>query len=85
MLEAPADLIYCDCIYDGHGVKYASMDVAPVGGRIDKGGFLLRRECFSGFAGPAGIDRAADAWLIEALIRTGVTHTKAPGYLWIHN
>jgi glycosyltransferase involved in cell wall biosynthesis len=86
MLDAgPADLIYCDCIYDGHGASYRLMDVAPVGGRIDKGGFLVRRERFSGFKGPAGADRAADAWLIEALIKTGVTHTKAPGYLWVHN
>jgi glycosyltransferase involved in cell wall biosynthesis len=80
-----ADLIYCDCIYDGHGIHYAPMDVAPVSGQIDKGGFLLKREKFTGFAGPAGLDRAADAWLIEALIKTGATHTKAPGYLWMHN
>jgi glycosyltransferase involved in cell wall biosynthesis len=86
MLNAgPADLIYCDCIYDGHNVHYATMDAAPIAGRIDKGGFLVKRAKFTGFAGPAGLGRAADAWLIEALIMTGVTHTKAPGYLWIHN
>lgn len=86
MLEAGGtDLIYSDCIYDGHGIHYASMIVAPVAGWIDKGGFLVKREKFTGFAGPAGISRAADAWLIEALIKTGATHTKVPGYLWIHN
>jgi glycosyltransferase involved in cell wall biosynthesis len=81
---APADLIYCDCLYDGHGIHYAPMDVKPVCGWIDKGGFLVKREKFTGFAGPA-VDRPADGWLIEALIKTGATHTKAPGYLWIHN
>jgi glycosyltransferase involved in cell wall biosynthesis len=85
LAAAPKDLIYCDCIYDGYGIHYASMDVAPIAGRIDKGGFLIRRDKFKGFDGPAGVNRAADAWLIEGLIRTGVTHIKAPGYLWVHN
>jgi glycosyltransferase involved in cell wall biosynthesis len=85
LAASEADLIYCDCIYDGHGVSYAPMDVAPVAGCIDKGGFLLRRDKFNGFDGPAGMDRAADALLIEALIKPGPTHPKAPGYLWVHN
>jgi glycosyltransferase involved in cell wall biosynthesis len=86
MLKAgPADLIYCDCIYDGHGINYAPMETALVCGWIDKGGFLIKREKFTGFAGPAGMSRAADGLFIEALIKTGVSHTKAPGYLWVHN
>jgi glycosyltransferase involved in cell wall biosynthesis len=84
--QAPADLLYCDCIYDGNGARYALMDVAPSLGRIDKGGFLVRNARFSGFeAFPAGATRPADGWLVEELVRGGISHAKAPGYLWIHN
>jgi glycosyltransferase involved in cell wall biosynthesis len=85
LTAAGADLIYCDCVYDGHGCNYAPMDTAPVCGRIDKGGFLIKREKFTGFAGPAGVERAADGWLIDSLVSQGATKTKVPGYMWIHN
>jgi glycosyltransferase involved in cell wall biosynthesis len=86
MLElSPAALIYCDCIYDGHGCHYQPLQVVPKLGSIDKGGFLLRRELFSDFAGPAGKDRPADGWLIEELVGAGIMHLKAPGYMWVHN
>ena len=80
----PADLIYCDCVYDGHGINYAPMQTRPACGFIDKGGFLVKREQFRGFRGPAGADRAADGWLVEALIKSGATHSKVPGHLWVH-
>lgn len=85
MLHVGADLIYCDCVYDGHGCNYAPLETAPVCGRIDKGGFLIKREKFPGFAGPAGVERAADGWLVEALVREGVSHEKVSGYMWVHN
>ena len=84
MLQSAADLIYCDCIYDGYGVEYAPMNVAPKLGEIDKGGFLIRREKFPGFR-EALPGSPADGWLVEQLVRDGATHAKAPGYLWVHN
>lgn len=82
-----ADLVYCDAVYGGNGCPYPCLlDAAPVAGRIDKGGFLLKRELFPGFQGPFGVDRAADAWLIERIAQTpGARVVKAPGILWVHN
>jgi glycosyltransferase involved in cell wall biosynthesis len=81
-----ADLIYCNCIYNGNGCHYAPMEVEPVCGRIDKGGFLVRRSKFPEFTdGTPGTIRAADGWMIERLVRSGIQHHKVPGYLWIHN
>jgi glycosyltransferase involved in cell wall biosynthesis len=84
MLAPALDLVYCDCIYDGYGVHYAPMEVAPVAGHIDKGGFLVRHEKFPQFPpGPPG--HGADGQLVEQLVREGVSHVKVPGYLWVHN
>jgi hypothetical protein len=80
-----ADLIYCNCVYDGHGCECGFMDTAPVCGRIDKGGFLLRRSLFTGFEGPFGVDRAADGNLIEDLVRKGASHRKVEIVGWVHN
>ena len=85
LTAAPADLIYCDCVYDGHGASYAPMETAPACGAIDKGGFLIKRDKFSGFEGPPGVERAADGWLIEKMVREGINHAKVPGYMWVHN
>lgn len=80
-----ADLIYCNCAYDGHGSECAFFDVTPTVGGIDKGGFLLRRQLFTEFAGPVGLCRAADGQLVEQVVRAGATHQKVPIVGWAHN
>lgn len=82
---ANADLIYSNCVYDGHGCECGFMDAAPKCGSIDKGGFLVRRSLFTGFLGPFGADRAADGWLIEELVRSGASQQKVPILGWVHN
>jgi glycosyltransferase involved in cell wall biosynthesis len=86
MLEPKADLTYCDMLYDPRltGV-YAPIRVEP-GLDIDKGGFLVKRECFQPFPWerPDGL-RMADHFLIDDLIAAGVRHAKVPGVLFIHN
>ena len=80
-----ADVVYCDCVYDaryrGH---YSVMDVSPVMGAIDKGGFIMRRGDFTAFPGKAPIS-FSDGLYIEELVRAGRIFTKAPGVLWVHN
>lgn len=86
MLQAaPADLIYCDCVYDGYGKKYEFWDAEPKLGLIDKGGFLVKREVFPGFNGAPEGPCAADGWMIEQAVKYGATTAKVPGILWIHN
>lgn len=80
-----ADLIYSDCVYSGYGCRAEAMDVSPRLGRIDKGGFLIRRELFPGFRGPEGLDRPADGLLVEAVVAAGARAAKVPGFLWHHN
>lgn len=84
-----ADLIYCDCIWDGRGYgpgeECIHLVAEPRLGKIDKGGFLLRREKFTAFNGPAGVDRAADGQLVEEVIRNGATHQKVNICGWVHN
>lgn len=86
-----ADLIYCNCIWDGRGYgpgeECTHLITAPVTGKIDKGGFLLKREVFRAarFLGPFGADRAADGWLVEKLVASGATHKKVEITAWAHN
>lgn len=80
-----ADLIYCDCVYDGHGGECGVMAAEPKMGSIDKAGFLLRRSKFTGFPGPFGVCRAADGQLVEEVIRNGASHQKVNVMGWVHN
>ena len=82
---APADLIFCDCVYDGHGRIYAHEDVRPEVNHIDKGGFLIKREVFPGFNGAPVGPCAADGWMIEQAVKSGASLAKVPGILWVHN
>lgn len=93
------ELVYCDMLRnddsaDGRkmtgaqGDYYFHWNVAPHVGGIDKTGFFVRRERFTGFqkknttaAGPC----AADGELIEALVKDGIKHGKASGILAVHN
>jgi len=93
------ELVYCDMLrnddsIDGRkitgaqGDYYFKWDVAPHVGGIDKTGFLVRRDRFTGFPkkntdvpGPC----AADGELVAALVKCGVRHGKAAGILVVHN
>lgn len=84
-----ANLIYCDMLYDPRGPRkqYAVIDVQPVCGHIDKGGFLIHRHYFQPFPWQRNAQGlgAADGMLIQDLVTSGVSHGKAPGVLWVHN
>ncbi len=84
-----ADVIYCDCIWDGRGYgpgeECIHLDTAPVCGKIDKGGFLVKRSAFKEFKGPFGMDRGADGWLIEDLVKSRATFKKVGITAWAHN
>jgi len=82
---APADLIFCDCVFDGHGRVYAHEVIRPEVDHIDKGGFLIRREVFPGFNGAPVGPCAADGWMIEQVVKSGASLAKVPGILWVHN
>ncbi len=81
-------LVYCDSLYDDRIVgSYEVMRVQPRLGHIDKGGFLLRRNLFSGFPGTPDENTAAscDAYLIEKLRNDGISFGKVCEVLWVHN
>ena len=84
--KAPAQLIYCDMVYDPTtpDEEYTAIDVLPITGKIDKGGFLVRRECFRPFPWERS-QHVADGLLIESLIAAGVRPVKSPGVMWFHN
>jgi glycosyltransferase involved in cell wall biosynthesis len=86
MLKPQADLIYCDMLYDPRLTgSYAPVNVGP-GRDIDKGGFLVRRDCFQPFPWERedGL-RMADHFLINDLVKAGLSCAKVPGVLWVHN
>jgi glycosyltransferase involved in cell wall biosynthesis len=87
MLKPKADLMYCDMVYDPRGGdRYRVIDVRPEVNLIDKGGFLVRRDLFTGFpVHENGGRQFADGMFVESLIRRGVRHAKVPGVLWVHN
>ncbi len=80
-----AEFIYCDMLYDPRlRGEYAAVDVYPAYGKIDKGGFLLKRSRFKAF--PKISYRSPSDWyLVESLLAEGVRTYKAKGVLWIHN
>jgi len=86
MLAArPANLIYSDCVFDGHGRIYAHWDAKPELGCIDKGGFLIKASVFPGFnAVPQG-ECGADGWMIDQVVAAGASLKKIAGMPWVHN
>ena len=85
-----ADLIYCDQVWAGPskhgGMECNVLDVQPVTGKIDKGGFLVRREVFQrlgGFSAP--FFHTADGEFIERVIKSGASHRKVGIVGWVHN
>lgn len=88
--EQNADLVYCDMLYDPRmfGV-YDVLDVAPQTYRIDKTGFIVKKEWLLKipFPGkePAPGRTPSDGLFIEELIKAGIRHAKAPGVLVVHN
>ena len=87
MLERKTDLIYCDMVYDpriSEEREYKTIEVHPKEGKIDKGGFLVRRSKLLPFPWELSV-QTADGLLIEKLIKNGLSHAKAPGVLWMHN
>lgn len=89
MLEQKADLIYCNVLTDprsrrGGITEYRVLDVKPKKSAIDKGGFLVRRSKFQPFPWERSL-QSADGMLIDTLVKSGISHAKAPGILWIHN
>lgn len=84
------DLVYCNMVYDSpmplSNYHYGDLDVQPKLGRIDKTGFMLRREWFKKFPNKsaAGSFSMSDGHLIDQLMKLGIKHGKAPGRLIIH-
>lgn len=84
------DLVYCDEVYDSpmplSNYHYGLLEVSAKMGRIDKTGFLLRREWFKKFPGKnaTGSFAMCDGKLIAELVERGIKHGKAPGILVIH-
>ncbi len=84
LLGMGTDLVYADGIYDPRmGGQYGIFNQYPARFRMDKGGFIVRRELFTGF--PPEDLVLADGIMIEALVASGATHAQAPGVLWVHN
>lgn len=81
-----ADLAYCDFVInsDMHGRPYQVYAAAPVTGRIDVGGFLVRRELLIAHGwpdkGPTG-----DGALIESLVKQGAKHVRVPMVAYVKN
>jgi hypothetical protein len=81
------DLVYCDTVYDPRlqGSQYSVLAVEPRIGKIDKTSFLVRRRVWEGFTPHGGNWTLADGSTIEAMVKRGVAHGKAPGVLVFHN
>ncbi len=84
------DLVYCDMDYDSpmplSDYHYGLLKVTPQMGRIDKTGFMLRRQWFKKFPGknPAGSWSMCDGRLIEELMEREIPHGHAGGILVVH-
>lgn len=86
MLQSKADIISCDMLYDPRiNGYYSVIDVAPVLGKVDKGGFLIKRDKYFGFPAKE-FDLAADGCMIEKAVNVrGLSWEKVKGVLWVHN
>lgn len=78
------DLVYCEMLHSFRGSKYAVLGTEARLNRIDKTGFLVKRELFPGFPDKTGGDCAADGLLIERLVRSGIRHGKVDSCLVVH-
>lgn len=86
----PADLIYCDMLYDPRYNAIASQGiyaVVPAYPRLrfmDKSNFIVRDKHFKGFdiTHPNGY---GDWLFIDSCLKKGVRFAKAPGILCVHN
>jgi glycosyltransferase involved in cell wall biosynthesis len=80
------ELVYCNMIYDpryfGH---YWVLDVEARHTRIDKTGFLLKRDRFINFPGKINSACDADGYLIDELVRRGIKHGKIVDIMVVHN
>lgn len=84
------DLVYCDMDYDSpmplSDYHYGLLKVTPQLGRIDKTGFMLRRNWFKKFPGknPSGSYAMCDGKLVDELIEREIPHGHAGGILVVH-
>ena len=93
MLEAAQanswDLVYCDALFDPRpdwSGKHCVMEGFPAPGRIDKGGFIVRRSLFlemGGFPGKTGGASASDGLFCEAAAAR-CSHGRVPEVMWFH-
>jgi hypothetical protein len=80
------ELVYCNMVYDPRyfGV-YWVLDVEAKHTKIDKTGFLLRRDRFINFPGKINGACDADGYLIDELVRQGIRHGKVVDIMVVHN
>ena len=93
MLEAAQanswDLVYCDALFDPRpswSGKHCVMEGFPAPGRIDKGGFIVRRSLFldmGGFPGKNGGASASDGLFCQAAA-VRCAHGRVPEVMWFH-
>lgn len=81
------DLVYCDylCAPRWQPV-HCVVETAPVRGKIDKGGFFIRKKLFDeigGFPGKVAGPSASDGLLCEAAAERG-THGRVPEVMWFY-
>lgn len=79
------DLVYCDWVSaKDMGIPYVAYRVEPIVGRIDVGGFIVRRTLLVAHGwpdkGPTG-----DGLLIESLVAKGARHVRVPAILMVKN
>jgi glycosyltransferase involved in cell wall biosynthesis len=84
MYHPEYDLVYCDMLYDRRLLgKYTILHVSPVVNRIDKTGFIVKRDKFSGFLLHDLV--RADGIFVQSLVKSGAKHTKINEALIVHN
>jgi hypothetical protein len=81
-------LIYPEMIYDRRiGGRYGILDTSAQRYRIDKTGFMLRRDAWIGFpdksTSPGPVD--ADGLMIDRLMHGEIRHGKVNEILVVHN
>lgn len=75
-------LVYCDWVYDAAG--YACYVSEPRVGRIDVGGFLVRREVLEQVGWPWR-DHEGDGRFVQACVEAGVPHGRVGHILYVKN
>lgn len=75
------DLVYCDWVYDQAG--YQRYEVAPVVGRVDVGGFLVRRAAYEAVGWPWR-DHEGDGKFVVACA-AAVPHGRVAHVLYVKN